>query len=85
MESAAPSAHNTTNNQSRAGTAENRSRANTADTKELGSTLDGVVKEVLSKEEEEFLKLESVFITELGLSQEQLPAFARPPPEVTTT
>ena len=34
-------------------------------------------REALSKEEEEFLKLESVFITELGLKSHQLPNFVR--------
>jgi hypothetical protein len=67
-------------NQSRAGTADHRSRSNTADGKELGATggLGGVEKEVLSKEEEDFLKLEAIFITELGLAKDQLPGFARP-------
>jgi hypothetical protein len=77
---------NTNNNQqsqSRQGTAELRSRQNTADSKELGGLV-GVEKEVLSKEEEEFLKLESIFITELGLHKDQLPAFARPPEPTTT-
>jgi len=35
-------------------------------------------REALAKEEAEFLKLESVFISELGLSPDQLPDFARP-------
>jgi hypothetical protein len=39
---------------------------------------DSADKEVLSKEEEDYLKLEAIFITELGLSKDQLPAFARP-------
>lgn len=67
---------------SRVGTADlngTRSRATTSDGQNLGSTggVEGVEKEVLSKEEEEFLKLESTFITELGLSGSQLPTFAR--------
>ncbi len=73
--------------QSRAGTAEHgRSRAGTADGKELGATggLDGGEKEVLSKEEEDFLKMEAIFITELGLAKDHLPSFARPA-EATTT
>lgn len=34
-------------------------------------------KAALAKEEEEFLKLESIFITELGLSKDQLPNFLK--------
>lgn len=34
-------------------------------------------KAALAKEEEEFLKLESIFITELGLSKDQMPNFLK--------
>jgi hypothetical protein len=86
----APAGNNNNNqqSQSRSGTADHggrASRAGTADGKELAAMgLDGVEKEVLSKEEEEFLKLESIFITELGLHKDQLPTFARPPEPTTT-
>lgn len=38
----------------------------------------------LIKEEEEFLKMESIFITELGMSKDQLPSFARPAEQTAT-
>lgn len=49
----------------------------------LGDTA-SAEKEALSKEEEDFLKMESIFITELGLHKDQLPAFIRPPEPTAT-
>jgi hypothetical protein len=65
-------------------TARTTSRGGGAEKDGLGATTaaagtgDLPDKEVLSKEEEDYLKLEAIFITELGLSKDQLPAFARP-------
>ena len=84
--------HNTHTADHVKGGAGSTSRIGTADTRDLGGTgnlgATGTLgadalqldkeREELSKEEQDFLKLESIFITELGLRGEQLPSFARP-------
>ena len=57
---------------------EDPTRVKTADST-LGSLEEtaSANKAVLAKDEEEFLKLESIFITELGLSKENLPVFLK--------
>ena len=87
-ETAAPTnANNTGAPPSRVGTADARAttrdgRPSTADTTGTGGLTEAEIAQ--NKEEEEFLKLESIFITELGLHKDQLPGFARPADPTTT-
>lgn len=86
-ETAAPTNANTGAPPSRAGTADVRTttrdgRPTTADTVGTGGLTEAEIAQ--NKEEEEFLKLESIFITELGLHKDQLPGFARPAESTTT-
>ena len=46
--------------------------------------VDHIIPDTYLKDEEDFLKLESIFITELGLVTEQLPAFIKPVDKIIT-
>lgn len=49
------------------------------------NVLDNIISDTYLKDEEDFLKLESIFITELGLVTDQLPTFIKSVDKIITT